>query len=241
VWFHHSRFIGQRRHEPGQVRILRRCESCSELFKAGELAVDVDLASNLTPPTGSRITFAQGSGDSVSFEIPRAGFSRGDVFLVVFATMWTGCIAFWMVMAAGMVFGGGGIAGAFWVIAVGLWIGLINGVMESEIVELAPEELIIQKKRPFRPKRIAIAYDEIEKVSVDAVMPRSPLSTVRYMRHFHKMTWPFGGIPVVSVAHGTKKTHFAEQVSEAEMQWPAKVVAGIVPRISGKTVWQPSR
>jgi predicted Zn finger-like uncharacterized protein len=74
---------------------LAKCSSCNEVFKASELAADVDLREGLTPPAGSGIAFRSDQADFGSFSIPRSGLTGSDAFALLFATIWICFIAFW--------------------------------------------------------------------------------------------------------------------------------------------------
>ena len=213
---------------------LAKCTNCSEMFKASELAADVDLRDGVTPPAGSHITFKSDRADTGFFSIPKQGMTGSDAFTMLFATFWICFITFWTWGAAqgSMLFAAFSIP--FWIIGLGMWRGILIGITETQEVRLGPDTLTIIKKSVVSSKQLDIPYNEIESIDVQSFMPRDPFTMTRYMRYFTRMSGMWGGIPLATIAHGAKKTHVGENVSEAETKWLVKMLKAVVFKRTGK-------
>jgi hypothetical protein len=225
--------------DAGDVNVstdLAKCVSCNQVFKASELAADVDLREGLTPPAGSGVVFSSEQADCGSFSIPKSGLTGSDAFALLFATFWICFIAFWTWGAAhgSILFAAFSIP--FWVVGIGMWRGILIGITETQELRLDTDMLTILKKSVVSTKQLQIPYNEIESIDVQSFMPRDPFTMTRHMRHFTRMSGMWGGIPLATIVHGTKKTHIAENVSEAETKWLVKMLKAVLFKQAGKRV-----
>ncbi len=215
---------------------LAKCASCNEVFKASEVAADVDLKEGLTPPAGSGIAFSSNQTDSGSFHIPKFGLTGSDAFALLFAAFWIFFISLWTWAASqgSIIFAAFSIP--FWVVGLGMWRGILIGITESQELRFGADTLSVLKRSVVSTKRIEIPYKEIESIDVQFFMPRDPFTMTRYMRHFTQMSGMWGGIPLTTIVHGTKKTHIAENVSDAETKWLVKMLKAVLFKRTGKRV-----
>lgn len=176
---------------------LATCTTCNEMFKASELMAGIDLLEDLKPPpAGSKIVFDVERGECGSFFIPKRGFKGSDVFSSLFATFWICFIAFWTWGASqsSLLFAAFSIP--FWIVGITMWKGILIGISGTQYITTTPHNILITKKGIIFPKYQTVTYSEIESIDIGSVKPRVP-----------------------TIVHGTKKTYFAENVSEAEMKW----------------------
>jgi hypothetical protein len=215
---------------------LAKCASCNEVFRASELAADVDLREGLAPPAGSGIAFNSDQTGSGSFSIPKSGLTGSDAFALLFATFWICFIAFWTWGAAqgSILFAAFSIP--FWIVGLGMWRGILIGITETQELRLGVDMLTVLKKSVVSTRQLEIPYCEIESIDVQSFMPRDPFTMTRHMRHFTRMSGMWGGIPLATIVHGTKKTHIAENVSEAEIKWLVKTLKAVLFKKAGKRV-----
>ena len=207
---------------------IAKCTACNEIFKASELMADVDLSENLQPPSGSKIEFNTLGDNRGSIIIPRQGIKASDIFPLIFATFWISFIAFWTWGAShgSLLFAAFSIP--FWIIGFGMWRGMLIGITETQNITIDTDTLFFRKKSLVSLKDISLSYSEIESITIENMVPRDPFTMTRYMRHFMRRSNMMGGIPLPTVSHGTKKTHFAENISEAEMQWLIRILKALV-------------
>ncbi|NQU42539.1 hypothetical protein HQ520_04590 [bacterium] len=121
-------------------------------------------------------------------------------------------------------------------VGLGMWRGILIGITETQELLLGPDTLSVIKKSVVSSKQLEIPYAEIESVDVQSFMPRDPFTMARYMRHFTRMSGMWGGISLATIAHGTKKTHVGENVSEAEAKWLVKMLKAVVFKRAGQRV-----
>ncbi len=215
---------------------LATCAACNEIFKASELMADVDLSENLEPPTGSGIEFRADTDESGAFLIPKRRFTGSDVFPLIFATFWICFVAFWTWGASQGSWAFAAFSIPFWAVGIFMWRGVIIGLTEREEIGVGPDELTIFKKSVVSSRLKAVPYSDIESIDIENIIPRDPVTMARHMRHFTNPTGMTTGLPMPTIVHGTKKTNFAENVSEAEKKWLTKVLKAIVYKKAGKTV-----
>jgi hypothetical protein len=215
---------------------LAKCGNCGELFKASDLVADVDLEQDLQPPAGSAIVF-QSEGKGVgTFSIPKSGIKGKDIFIFIFAGFWICFIAAW---TCGAAFAGGPFALfsiPFWIVGIGMWRGILIGITETQQLRLGPVTLSIFKKSVVSSKHIEIAHCDIASIDMKPFIPRDPFTMARYLRHFLHTQGAWGGVPLATIAHGTKKTLFAENVSEAEAEWLIKMLKAVIAKQAGRKV-----
>lgn len=216
---------------------LAKCENCGEIFKASELVVLADIREHLEPPKESRITFVrEGESDAV-IEIPRRAFGRGDIFRIGFVSFWLGFIAFWTLGASqGSIFFAL-FSLPFWAAGIYMLVSMINSLTERQRIRTSREEIAIQRIRPFFAKSHTIQYADIASVAVERRMPRNPGMSFRQWRQFGTGTSSDKDpIPLPTITHGTQKTFFAEEASEAEMTWLVNVLKAVIFQKTHKRV-----
>jgi len=216
------------------VTDLAQCPSCNEVHKASELAAAASPQVGFDQPAGSKILFT-GDAQSAVFEIPRAGFSPGMTFPLVFALFWVGSVAFWTWGASqgSKLFAMFSIP--FWLVGLGMLGGILNAIFERQRIELTSTGLRVESQRPFLARSQVIPVDEIGSIEMGRVVPTNPLTLARHMSRFSQASGT-AGIEMPVIYHGTRKTTFAEHVSEAEQRWLVKVLKTIVLRLAGRRV-----
>ena len=214
---------------------LAKCERCDEVFKASDLVSREPV--DLSPPSGSRITFDHAGGDVGRLEIPRRGVQGSDAVGIAFATVWMGFIVFWTAGAAtaSVLFALFSIP--FWLVGLGMWAGILNAIFESQTIEISARALTVTKARPIRPTSHVIPLDEIHSISLAGHVPkRGPgmggmLTRARTEAQQQDETGP---VPVI--AHGTERTSFGDHLSEAEMKWLVPLVRSMAERVTGRSL-----
>ncbi len=187
---------------------LATCTTCNEMFKVSELMAGIDLLEDpIPPPAGSKIVFDMERGECGSFFIPKRGFKGSDLFSLLFATFWICFIAFWTwgVSQSSLLFAAFSIP--FWVVGITMWKGILINISGVQYITTTPHNILITKNGIIFPKQQTITYSEIESIDVGFSRPR--------------------------IVHGTKKTYFAENVSEAEMKWLIKTLKAAIFKKKG--------
>ena len=202
---------------------LAQCTACGEVFRASEL-VEAEGEGSLEQPSGSRIVFTA-TGDAATFAIPRAGFSKGMIFPAAFAAFWLGFVAVWTVLAAfaSLLFALFSIP--FWLAGFAMAGGLLNAVLERQRITLGPAGIEIERSRPVLSKRAVIPYADISAIGMENAAPSNPFAAFRQLRRASSVDEALGVLSVPTVSHGVEKTHFAANVSRAEMEWVVGVLS----------------
>lgn len=221
-----------RQIEPENVNIttnLAKCEGCQEVHRASDLVEQIDHEEIKTPPTGARTIVSNDRGD-VIFTIPAAGLKGVHAFSAIFATFWICFIAFWTWGAAhgSIVFAAFSIP--FWIVGIGMWIGLINAITQRQEIRVGRKDLKISKKSLLGSRTTVIPYSDIKEITVERVIPRNPMTTARHMSRMKSQPDSEGrvGIPMPTVLHGAAKTTFADFLEEAEGEWICRAVSAWV-------------
>lgn len=213
---------------------LAKCTMCNEIFKASDLVADVDLSRDLQPPVGSKIVVDLYTSEHTVF-IPSRGFRWSDLYTILFATFWCAFIAFWSWGAsrASLLFAAFSIP--FWIVGIAMWTGILVGATETQTIDLDYDALVLSKRAILFSRTRAIPYAEIGGIDTETPNPRNPFRSLQYMRPYSRISRSMG-MPLPTISHGTKKVHFAEYVSEAEMEWLVRMLKALVYRKTGRKV-----
>lgn len=222
---------------PADVNVatdLAKCGNCHEILKASALVEEAEALADLAPPAGSRIALEGDPDSGWSILLPPAGFSWTLLFPLVFCLFWLGFITFW-------TWGASRASGAFalfsipfWCVGVAMFGGLVNGVCERQRLELSGALLRLRKIRPFFSRTLEIPLEQVAKVAIEDLVLRDPFSMAKHMRRFP--LGALGGARQTVITHGTRKTPVGEHLSEAEQEWLARVLGGLISRSSGRRV-----
>ena len=207
---------------------LARCVRCDEVFKPSARMAADHTPENLDPPVGTLITFEEGADGGATFTIPRKGLKGTGVFLLVFATIWISFVAFWTFGAAQASILFALFSIPFWVVGIFLWRGILIGMTETQIIGIGRDALTLSSTSLLSSKEKSIPYAEIQSIRVEAFAPRDPFTMARHMKAVNSNAMRTGGLSLPTITHGTKKSRFAEGLSEPEMDWLVRMLKMIV-------------
>ena len=215
---------------------LAKCSACGGIYRASDLAERIDPETDLQPPAGSAIGFRAEGTETGIFSIPKGGLTGGMVVPMFFATFWIAFITFWTWGASRGSWLFAAFSIPFWLMGLGMWRGIVIGIFERQEIRLDRETLSVIKRSPVSSRTVEIPYDTIGSIGVEPCIARDPFTMTRYMRHMTRMSTMMGGARIATIAHGTKKTRFAENVSEAESEWLVRILKSLVFDRTGKRV-----
>jgi hypothetical protein len=211
-----------------------RCANCNEVHKVSELMADTELTENLEPPAGSEISFEAGSGDRAEFFLPRRGFTAPDLLPLAISVLGLGFMAWWirfvnptfspvirLVCILGVV-----------PFVVVLWL-TISGMRESQGIILEGDTLTICKYRPIFSRIHNIPTSEVTSIDIEWGMPKNPATLYR---NISDVAFGKKGIPLPTVTHGKRKTHFGDILSKPEREWLVRILKAAVRRQTGRRV-----
>jgi len=197
-----------------------KCMACNKLFKASQLLRSIDTK----PPSGSLIVFNDENKNDMFFVIPKRGIEKGDTFPLIFSSFWIAFIAFWTWGASqgSVIFAAFSIP--FWVTGFIMWKGIIVNITQQQAIVIQPDTLTIIKKSPISSQKIVIPYSEIDSIELTSTIATNPITMPRHIGYSSHMPQNPQGILLPTITHGIQKTHFAENVSEPEMEWLVEVL-----------------
>lgn len=122
--------------------------------------------------------------------------------------------------------------------ALGLyaWWGIFRLLTERQEITLGTDAVAVNRVRPLLSRNQSIRYDEVSAVEVRYEKPTGPVRGLRLICYSFRINAMASGLPLPTIAHGTKATYFAEYVTIEEMDWLVDVLRAAILRRTGKRV-----
>lgn len=170
---------------------LAQCTNCGAIHKASELVAKEDEAFIAKPPLGSLIELTKRYDGIVELNYPQKGFTASDIPTVFFALFWMIFISFWTFMASSAPGFFALFSIPFWIAGLGMWMGLINGIFETQSLQLARDQITLLKKRPIGTKTITYSLKEIVDIKM-ATLTTNSFSIFSNANYWSKLKGGYG-------------------------------------------------
>ena len=209
---------------------LAKCEKCNSLHKASDIVENEDISKLSIPPTGTKIKINKGLVNSMELTYPKQGMTFGLVPILIFAIFWLTFISVWTWFAAqGSIFFAL-FSIPFWAVGIGMIVGVINGVSETQTIKLNNDGLVLEKNRVFNSKQYSLSYNEIQLVKMKVYKP-TPFSIFDNMGRITKMQQSFvTGLELPSLITGRGTIHFFEDANDSEQEWIVRFISSILKK-----------